>query len=113
MKEKPAPEDDEGETMADEEKEKATEGEEERDKDDAKVEEKVQPELLLLASTPKVWPFCFSPCMSFVVVSGQEILWTRFQWPACEITAISAGMLAPPTILAAFECCIFSYSPAW
>ena len=56
VKEKPAPEDDEGETMADEEKEKTTaEGEEEKDKEE--VEEKPQSDLLLLASAPKVYSF--------------------------------------------------------
>ena len=64
MKEKPAPEEDEGETMADEEKDKPAEGEEEKDKptegeeekakEEPKVEKVQQPEMLLLASAPKV-----------------------------------------------------------
>ena len=52
VKEKPAPEEDEGEPMVDEEKDKVPE--EEKDKDGSKVEEKPQPEMLLLTSAPKV-----------------------------------------------------------
>ena len=63
VKEKPAPEEDEEETMADEEKDKPDEGEEEKDKEEPKVVEKEepkvvekaqQPEMLLVASAPKV-----------------------------------------------------------
>lgn len=56
VKEKAAPEDDEGEPMTEEGQEKATEGEEEKSKEEAKVEEKTQPEMLLLTSVPKVRP---------------------------------------------------------
>ena len=64
VKEKPAPEEDEGETMTDEEKDKPAEGEEEKDKpaegeeektkEEPKLEKAQQPEMLLLASAPKV-----------------------------------------------------------